>query len=542
MNQLKRIFGHLSFKVAMVIFIIIFPLNILAIYSTSNTMEAIKEQVQLSTQNILDVYVNNLDTRMKRADYYMFDLYNNDTDFIMLRKQSGDTDYLNARFRCMNKFGNEISINQEANGYFVYLPKIEECVLQIDSSYNRNKVALEDYISQCQTMDITKKWKVITVDGKDWVIRLTKHGSIYYGAFICLDAEIKTLKTSINYQDYKAYFNGTGALEKQKDYILASKASKRADLTLVVEISEKEIVAGMTFQQKGQIFTAFIFLTLIPLLILVLRNMVIIPLSRLNKAHRELEVGNKDYRIKKTANSLEFAEAYDTFNQMADNIHTLELENIEKELARKKLELNNLQLQIRPHFLLNTFNLMYNLASRNENTSIKNLLLYLSEYFRYIFRTGKELELFDKELHLIKGYVEAAKIRYPNGLDIIYQIDPDVLLVRVPPLLIHNFIENIVKHNMIVGKTIHVVLNAEYTRGMVNFTISDDGNGMDEDKVLQINQERFEENREEIHVGIHNSVQRIKHFYGTESKIYVESTIGTGTVFTIAFPYDLEEG
>lgn len=56
------------------------------------------------------------------------------------------------------------------------------------------------------------------------------------------------------------------------------------------------------------------------------------------------------------------------------------------------------------------------------------------------------MELFDKELALIQGYVEVTQIRYPDGLSIIYDIDPEIRLVRVPPLLIHNFIENVVKH------------------------------------------------------------------------------------------------
>lgn len=47
---------------------------------------------------------------------------------------------------------------------------------------------------------------------------------------------------------------------------------------------------------------------------------------------------------------------------MADQIKTLKIENYEKELDRQKMELKNLQLQIHPHFLLNTFNLVYTLG------------------------------------------------------------------------------------------------------------------------------------------------------------------------------------
>lgn len=72
------------------------------------------------------------------------------------------------------------------------------------------------------------------------------------------------------------------------------------------------------------------------------------------------------------------------------------------------MELKNLQLQIHPHFLLNTFNLVYTLAQRKETGAIQDIVIYLSEYFRYIFRSGKSLELFPER-------TEADRRLYPYG-------------------------------------------------------------------------------------------------------------------------------
>ncbi len=43
------------------------------------------------------------------------------------------------------------------------------------------------------------------------------------------------------------------------------------------------------------------------------------------------------------------------------------------------------------------------------------------------------------------------------------------------------------------------------------------------------------------HLGLYNSLKRLKYFYGTEAAIEVESEEGEMTSFTIRFPYDLEE-
>lgn len=68
----------------------------------------------------------------------------------------------------------------------------------------------------------------------------------------------------------------------------------------------------------------------------------------------------------------EFLNINETFNTMADNIHQLKIEKYEAELRRQKMELRNLQLQIRPHFLLNTFNLMYSLSQLDDRENLEN--------------------------------------------------------------------------------------------------------------------------------------------------------------------------
>ena len=94
---------------------------------------------------------------------------------------------------------------------------------------------------------------------------------------------------------------------------------------------------------------------------------------------------------------------------MADNIKRLKIEKYEARLWRQKMELRNLQLQIRPHFLLNTFNLMYSLSQMDDRENLENTILYMADYFRYIFRSNQDLESFSLELNLIKWGDNAPK-------------------------------------------------------------------------------------------------------------------------------------
>ena len=245
-------------------------------------------------------------------------------------------------------------------------------------------------------------------------------------------------------------------------------------------------------------------------------------------------------------NTVEFRSLYHSFNRMADNLHRLKIESYEKELAKQKMELRNLQLQIRPHFLLNTFNLIFTLSQRKEHEAIQEIVIYLSDYFRYIFRSEKELELFAKEAALIRGYVKMASVRYLGRVEAEYEYSSELEVVRLPPLLLHNFVENAVKYGVKKYQTLHIKIHGGYCDGTVTFRISDDGKGMDAE-TLEQNQKmlRGEIDMEDknSHLGLYNSMKRLKYFYGEKAEIQVESEEGYGTCFTIRFPYhELQQG
>lgn len=285
------------------------------------------------------------------------------------------------------------------------------------------------------------------------------------------------------------------------------------------------------------ILYAFLF----PVLYILFRKHVAFPLKILNKAHGELQLGNESYRILTKPDSHDFEVAYASFNNMADTLQHLRLENINQELAAKQLQLSNLQLQIRPHFLLNTLNLLYTLIQTHKEVPAQEMILYLSNYFRYMFRSGNNLSMFDREMALIEEYLHISSFQFPGAFEISYQIDPNVSMVRVPALLLHNFVENIISHSLISGKTIHIVFYAEYEDQTVTIQISDDGRGMNEEDVAMINSGDFSSIAAGQHVGIQNSVKRLKYYYGEKATLEVESQLNVGSTFTISFPYNLEE-
>ena len=535
---MKRFFDHLTVRIVAILIILVLPMNIFALLIVHNSNQDAYDQIRLSLQNTANIYMTDLDNRLDQADNYIHDMWYEDPDcnsVLDLADISG-TEYLNARHRYMLRLSEEI-MKGTADGFFMYDREKDDWMISMASAYGGLTGRWQKILDERRTDTSVSRWELTEMDGRIWAYHSISMKNAVFGSIICLTPLQREILSGSTYGEIEAVFSDEP--ETAEHRITAEARSGRGNICLSVRIPEEAAYTTLDFWQRGQIVIAVVYLGLIPVLYLFLRKQVLYPLGELNRAHYELQTGNPDYRIRKEAGSTEFRHAYDSFNEMADHIHDLKIENMEKELARQKLMLNNLQLQIRPHFLLNMFNMILALAETGDTGPIRTLIIYLSDYFRYIFRSGKDLELMEKELNLIEKYIEVSKRRYPGEVEYYSLVDPEVRFVRIPPLLLHNFVENAILHAKENGKVIHIMLCAEYDEGRVNIQISDDGTGLDEETVARINREEFQEEEGKVHVGLKNSLMRLRYFYGKEAGITVESEPGSATVFTLEFPYDL---
>lgn len=363
--------------------------------------------------------------------------------------------------------------------------------------------------------------------------------NMIYGGWILLDDILDEIEKDVYYQQAEYVFTDR-QISSTKDSSVISSYVEKGKFYLSVSISPDEIMSEIADFYKIMRFGTILALLIVPLLYLLINKILILPLKVLIDAQKELMDGNLDYRISKKANSPEYEYTYESFNNMAENIRFMKIENYEKELAREKMELKNLQLQIRPHFLLNTFNLIYTLAQKEKHKDIQKIIMYLTDYFRYIFRSGKSLELFSKEQNLIEGYLEMAMVRYPGCIDVEYNYDPEIYYTRVPPLLIHNFVENIVKHAVNQKTVTHISIVGQYDAKKVTFMIMDDGVGISKEKLASLTENMHSDSEDNAHIGYKNSLRRLKYFYGEDAEITITSEAGEGTCVMIHFPYNLE--
>ena len=223
-------------------------------------------------------------------------------------------------------------------------------------------------------------------------------------------------------------------------------------------------------------------------------------------------------------NILELEMASKEFKGLLRKIKALKIDIYEKELEKQKTELETMQMQIRPHFYLNCLNLIHGMADMGQRQEIIGLTKMLSDYMRYVMRDAHAMTTLEDEVGFVRNYVQIQQIRYGKeafSFEVI--MDQGMEEYKVPAMLIHNFVENAVVHTVSLDSyveiTLYVVLECYEDVKYLYLCISDTGGGFPE-KILEAARSEkpvYYDGRK--HIGISNSVKRLRLLYGERAKI-----------------------
>jgi hypothetical protein len=125
-----------------------------------------------------------------------------------------------------------------------------------------------------------------------------------------------------------------------------------------------------------------------------------------------------------------------------------EIRNLKLEAMRTEVELNNLKAQLNPHFMFNSMNSIRALVDEDPVLA-KQSITKLSNILRNTLIMGrKKFVTLEEELSMVEDYLNLEKIRYEERLHFVKEIDPDVMRLLIPPLIIQTLSENAVKHGI----------------------------------------------------------------------------------------------
>jgi len=184
-------------------------------------------------------------------------------------------------------------------------------------------------------------------------------------------------------------------------------------------------------------------------------------------------------------------------------------------------QLQSLQSQINPHFLLNSLQTIYALSLEKSERS-PEVILQLSEILKYtLYETGQATIELEKEIGMIRSYVEMYRHRVDaerTKISFVVNGDPGALLIA--PMLLIPFIENSFKHGLQGGqeKTI-IEIHLDITGDRLQFRIH---NSRGDSQKIEFDNQKG--------IGIENTRQRLDLLYPGRYKLDIQSSLETFTV------------
>ena len=261
---------------------------------------------------------------------------------------------------------------------------------------------------------------------------------------------------------------------------------------------------------------------------------------------KQVEAGNFDADIQvKTKDEMgQLAEGFNSMSsQLKEHIETVYL----TQLRRKEAELGALKMQINPHYLYNSLEIIQMNAIANDDESTADLVLLLADQMRYSLGRIGEIAQLSREFEILRSYFAFIDIRYDNRIKWEISEDEDLKESQVLSLIIQPIVENAVIHGLKPKGGGHLHISTERRGNDMAITIMDNGVGIDEEKVTSMMEQLERDDNwnqqwtDTDSIGLKNVHDRLRYKYGKPYGVTVSSQLQIGTSVTLLLPINGKE-
>lgn len=343
----------------------------------------------------------------------------------------------------------------------------------------------------------------------------------------------------------------TGVLHKKID----SEGEDNGKYTLVVsDVPDSgwrvaTYVKTASLTEKFRRVTEIVMLVLIALMVLFylfsnyfLKN-IIEPVHTMVEGLRQVEEGNLDTHLEPSGQR-EIRNMLHSFNRMVGRLKTSIRENEEIEKKKHEAEMQALQSQINPHFLVNSLNSIRFMAQVSKYEGIRRMAEAMIKILTCSFRSNLSFYTVKEELEVLDSFVYLMKIRYSNGFDVTYHVDESCLAFKIPRLILQPVVENSIVHGFEdMGDDMgHLNLSVRLENSFLYFEIEDNGKGMTAEEVKRLLHPVKREKNDNYSIGIENVYTRLKLNFKESCDMKIVSEQGEYTKTVIKLPAVLEVG
>ena len=553
-----RIVGMIRFLFVL----LLIPMVGLLIYINVFAIGRMTDEAIVSHGNALQMQVDKIDKNLVNASAFVRNMVVNNQEVALLNMadEAAKSYYLFveiqerlSEFAVLDNGMNEFFF-QAPNSLYPSYYSAESAGMTDTWMRSRINARVRQRFDELRAVENFSLWEVHEVDGNYCLMYFMKGRGVYMGAW-CLTGELlKNIPLSggnerilIAGEDGTALSSaGMGAsmqglpLDLAADYFVDADGKEYIQLAAkseaagiyVVDIVDKEVIIGSLLLIKNVILIlSGILLVLLAGTYVVFDKILHQPVRRLVAAMERVRSGDLTGQVESETKLVEFQLMNETFNHMVREIQDLKIRVYEEQLREKETKLQYLQIQIRPHFLVNVLNVIYSMAEVEDYKGIQSLSMYLVNYFRFMFNKATSRVTVAQELEHVKNYMGIQEARFPDSFYFHAHVDERAGQMELPPLTIQTFIENSIKYAMDMEQENHIWLDICASADGYDIVIRDNGKGFSESLMARINSGEPPEGADETHhIGIVNVISRLKLIYGDNAFLKLENEAGAKVI------------
>lgn len=239
----------------------------------------------------------------------------------------------------------------------------------------------------------------------------------------------------------------------------------------------------------------------------------------------------------------------DCFNEMAEKtgqlieqVYLSEIRRQQISLSLKNAQLDALLMQINPHFLYNTLDIIRweAMYEANGESRVTHMIEAFSRLCRMGIHAGSNTITLSEGIRHGETYLEVINFRHQYKIELEKDFSIDTEKVYVPPFMLQPLFENAVTHAFgDASKGCRIILKGKIDRDTLFLIVADNGKGISSEECEKLNarmmdSDAFRNSSESI--GMVNVNQRIRLFYSSKYGIHVKSQQDRGTEITITLP------
>ena len=311
---------------------------------------------------------------------------------------------------------------------------------------------------------------------------------------------------------------------------------------LVGLIDRESILRAVGSYKPIEIMTLLVVLCVFAIMFLVVRKTTR-PIHSLVAEMKQVTQGDFSRHIPVEGN-YEVRELATAFNYMLDGLDSYMEQIMTIEDEKREAEIRALQMQINPHFVYNTLNIISAKSMESGNYDVIEICDQFAQMLRYSTDARSRTATMAEELENARYYLMLSKARYEDNLEFTIDVPENLTSLTVPKLTLQPLVENALSHGFNGANALRKLwITGHIEKAHFILEIRDNGNGFSEDSLSRLRRqiEQVENNQLSIqsgdgHIGLINTCLRL-HYY-SKGTMHMSIRNENGAVVTLTFLYD----